>query len=101
MLIMDLAPGVASTDKFDKSVHTWRDIPGWFQWRQNQEEALGRSICSLGEVVRDTGLGTTIIGVDTARGSGPEGRGGDDALRRGRRPLCRRLVSLGAHRCTP
>src|SRR6202044_3434064 len=95
MLIMDLAPGVASTDKFDKSVHTWRDIPGWFQWRHNQEEAvahfpdarcfvevgcyLGRSICSLGEVVRDAGLDVTIIGVDTARGSGPEGRGGNDA----------------------
>jgi Methyltransferase domain len=95
MLTMDLAPGVARTDNFDKPVHTWRDIPGWFQWRHHQEEAvahfpearcfvevgcyLGRSICSLGEVVRDAGLDTTIIGVDTARGSGPEGRGGNDA----------------------
>ena len=75
---MDLAPGVASTNKFDKPVHTWRDIPGWFQWRHHQEEAvahfpdarwfvevgcyLGRSICSLGEVVRDAGLDITIIG---------------------------------------
>lgn len=92
---MDLAPGVATISKFDKPVHTWRDIPGWSQWRHHQEEAvahfldarwfvevgcyLGRSICSLGEVVRDAGLDITIIGVDTARGSGPEGRGGNDA----------------------
>lgn len=40
---------------------------------------LGRSICSLGEVVRDAGLSTRIIGVDTARGSGPEGRADIDA----------------------
>src|SRR3984885_12179597 len=95
MLIMDLAPGVGSTAKFDKSGPTRAIIPGWFQWRHNQEEAvahfpdarrfvevgcyLGRSICSLGEVVRDAGLGITVIGVDTARGSGPEGRGGNDA----------------------
>jgi hypothetical protein len=24
---------------FDKPVHSWRDIPGWFQWRRHQEEA--------------------------------------------------------------
>ena len=75
---------------FDEVVHTWRDIPGWFQWRSGQEEAadhfadgdrfvevgcyLGRSICSLAEVVRDRGLEVAILGVDTARGSGPEGR---------------------------
>lgn len=74
------------TSKFDKPVHTWRDIPGWFQWRRHQEEAvahfpdaswfvevgcyLGRSICSLGEVVREAGLDVRIVGVDTARGSG-------------------------------
>jgi hypothetical protein len=92
---MDLAPGVASTNKFDKPVRTWRDIPGWFQWRRHQEEAaahfpdaawfvevgcyLGRSICSLGEVVRDAGHDVRIVGVDTARGSGPEGRESNDA----------------------
>ena len=92
---MDLAPGVASTSKFEKPVRTWRDIPGWFQWRPHQEEAaahfpdaswfvevgcyLGRSICSLGEVVREAGLDIRIVGVDTARGSGPEGRGNNDA----------------------
>ena len=84
-----------TASKFDKPVHTWRDIPGWFQWRRHQEEAvahfpdgswfvevgcyLGRSICSLGEVVRSTHAKTTIIGVDTGRGSGPEGQRDTDA----------------------
>ena len=83
------------SSKFDKPVRTWRDIPGWFQWRLHQEEAaahfpdasrfvevgcyLGRSICSLGEVVREAGLDIKIVGVDTARGSGPEGRENNDA----------------------
>ena len=69
--------------EFDGPVHSWRDIPGWFQWRRHQEEAaahfadgsrfvevglyLGRSICSLGEVVREAGLDIRIVGVDTAR----------------------------------
>ena len=77
---------------FDEPVRTWRDIPGWFQWRSGQEEAaehfrsgdrfvevgcyLGKSICSLAEVARDHDLDVAIVGVDTARGSGPEGRGG-------------------------
>ncbi len=81
--------------KFDKPVDTWRDIPGWFQWRRHQEEAvahfpdgswfvevgcyLGRSICSLGEVVRSSHRATRIIGVDTGLGSGPEGRADIDA----------------------
>jgi hypothetical protein len=85
---------VATTD-FDAPVRSWRDIPGWFQWRRHQEEAvanfpdasrfaevgcyLGRSICSLGEVVREAGLATRIVGVDTARGSGHEGRADIDA----------------------
>ncbi|MCZ0729867.1 class I SAM-dependent methyltransferase [Mycolicibacterium iranicum] len=74
---------------FDRPVQTWRDIPGWFQWREGQEEAaeffadgdrfvevgcyLGRSICSLAEVTGAHGLDVEIIGVDWARGSGPEG----------------------------
>ena len=78
---------------FDEPVRSWEDIPGWFQWRSGQEEAvahfgagdrivevgcyLGRSICSLAELARDRDL--VIIGVDTARGSGPEGRGGTNA----------------------
>jgi Methyltransferase domain len=86
---------VDTAAKFDKPVHTWRDIPGWFQWRRHQEEAaahfpdgswfvevgcyLGRSICSLAEVVGKAGLDIRIIGVDTAQGSGPEGRGDTDA----------------------
>ncbi len=67
----------------------WDEIHGWFHWRSGQEEAvrafpehgrfvevgtyLGRSICSLGEVVERSGKAFTVIGVDTCRGSGPEG----------------------------
>lgn len=67
----------------------WQDIPGWFQWRSGQEEAarhfpegsrfvevgnyLGRSLCSLAEVAAQSGKHFTLIGVDTCRGSGPEG----------------------------
>ena len=67
----------------------WHEIEGWFQWRSGQEEAvrrfpegsclvevgtyLGRSLCSLGEVVTLSGKKFTVIGVDTCRGSGPEG----------------------------
>src|ERR1700749_1760051 len=77
MLTMELAPGVASTNKFDKPVRTWRDIPGWFHWRDHQEEAAahfadGSRFVAGGRDIR-------IVGVDTARGSGPEGRGEEDA----------------------
>jgi cephalosporin hydroxylase len=67
----------------------WYEIDGWFSWRSAQEEAvtafpadsrfvevgtyLGRSLCSLGEVVASSGKRITVIGVDTCRGSGPEG----------------------------
>jgi hypothetical protein len=67
----------------------WTEIHGWFRWRSGQEEAvrhfadgsrfvevgtfLGKSICSLGEVVRQSGKRVSIVGVDTCRGSGPEG----------------------------
>ena len=72
----------------------WYDIDGWFNWRSAQEEAvthfpegsrfvevgtyLGRSLCSLGEVVERSGKRITVIGVDTCRGSGPEGWRGKD-----------------------
>ncbi len=75
---------------FDEPVNRWQDIPGWFQWGSAQQEAvaqfgdgsrfvevgcyLGRSICSLAQTVRDHGRSIGVIGVDTARGSGPEGR---------------------------
>ncbi|WP_374159363.1 class I SAM-dependent methyltransferase [Mycobacterium sp. G7A2] len=75
---------------FDRLVQSWQDIPGWFNWRDGQEEAaahfgdgdrfvevgcyLGRSICSLADVVAGCGLKVDIVGVDTALGSGPEGR---------------------------
>ena len=67
----------------------WSDIHGWFRWRSGQEEAvlhfedgsrfvevgtfLGRSLCSLGEVVQQSGKRVSVIGVDTCRGSGVEG----------------------------
>lgn len=73
---------------------TWQDIPGWFQWRSGQEEAarvfangsrfvevgtyLGRSLCSLAEVTAQSGKRFTIVGIDTCRGSGPEGPRGQD-----------------------
>lgn len=72
----------------------WHDIDGWFTWRSAQEEAvnhfpeasqfvevgtyLGRSICSLGEVVKQSGKKISVIGIDTCRGSGPEGWRGQD-----------------------
>jgi hypothetical protein len=72
----------------------WHDIDGWFNWREAQEEAvnyfpdnsrfvevgtyLGRSLCSLGEVVDRSGKNSAVIGVDTCRGSGPEGRRNND-----------------------
>jgi len=67
----------------------WYEIDGWFNWRSAQEEAvkrfadgsrfvevgiyLGRSICSLAEVVERSGKQITVLGVDTCQGSGPEG----------------------------
>jgi hypothetical protein len=61
----------------------WSEIPGWFHWRSAQEEAvqrfpsgsrfvevgnyLGRSLCSLGEVVQHSGKRIAVIGVDTCR----------------------------------
>ena len=67
----------------------WTEIEGWFQWRSAQEEAahrfpagscfvevgtyLGRSLCSLGEVVQQSGKNFAVVGIDTCRGSGPEG----------------------------
>jgi len=70
----------------------WTEIHGWFQWRTAQEEAakhfpvgssfvevgtyLGRSLCSLGEVVQLSGKRFAVIGIDTCRGSGPEGPAG-------------------------
>jgi len=67
----------------------WEEIAGWFEWRSAQEEAvkwfpsgscfvevgvyLGRSICSLAEVLERSGKKFSVIGIDTCRGSGPEG----------------------------
>ena len=67
----------------------WQEIDGWFRWRSGQEEAvrrfpeksrfvevgtyLGRSLCSLAELVTLSGKSIALVGVDTCRGSGPEG----------------------------
>jgi hypothetical protein len=80
---------------FDAPVTGWRDIPGWFQWRDGQEEAvgyfpdgsrfvevgvyLGRSLCSLAEVVAQSGRDFSVLAVDTCRGSGAEGVSDIDA----------------------
>jgi hypothetical protein len=72
----------------------WDTIEGWFRWRSGQEEAvahfpdgarfvevgtyLGRSICSLGELVQASRKSIAVVGVDTCRGSGPEGLHGRD-----------------------
>jgi Methyltransferase domain len=82
-------------NEFAANVGHWSDIPGWFQWREGQEDAaatfpegstfvevgcyLGRSLCSLAEVVRDSGRDFTVIGIDTCRGSGAEGQSNTDA----------------------
>lgn len=78
-----------SPTDFERPVRRWQDIPGWFTWRAGQEEAvahfgdggrfvevgcyLGKSLCSLAEVVRGSGRHVAITGVDTGQGSGPEG----------------------------
>ncbi|HQV57182.1 MAG TPA: class I SAM-dependent methyltransferase [Ilumatobacteraceae bacterium] len=101
-------------------VRHWSDVHGWFQWRAGQEQAvehfpagarfvevgvyLGRSICSLAEVVTASGKDITLIGVDTCLGSGPEGPAPidyhGDAVADGRGTLAgtlhRNLIACGA-----
>lgn len=90
-----MAPQTEQNSRFDNPVTGWRDIPGWFQWRDGQAEAvghfpdgstfvevgvfLGKSLCSLAEVVAEAGRDITVLGVDTCRGSGPEGQSEVDA----------------------
>ncbi|AQA03492.1 methyltransferase [Mycobacterium sp. MS1601] len=82
---------------FDAPISGWQDIPGWFQWRGLQAEAvehfpdgsrfvevgvyLGKSLCSLAEVVAGSQKDIAVLGVDTCQGSGPEGVSGIDAHR--------------------
>ena len=79
--------------RLDRRRH-WYDIEGWFGWRPAQEEAvnyfaegsrfvevgtyLGKSLCSLAEVVERSGKCIEVIGIDTCQGSGPEGPRGRD-----------------------
>ena len=85
-------PGGAGVS-MSRDVH-WSEIEGWFGWRSGQKEAverfpagsrfvevgsyLGRSLCSLGEIIEQSGKQIEVIGVDTCRGSGPEGPGARD-----------------------
>lgn len=78
-----------SQDAFASEVTHWSGIPGWFHWREGQQDAvatfpegstfvevgtyLGRSLCSLADVVRGSGREYRVVGVDTCRGSGQEG----------------------------
>ncbi|MDX1888721.1 class I SAM-dependent methyltransferase [Mycolicibacterium sp. 050158] len=87
--------GHPAQDSFALEVTQWSDIPGWFHWREGQQGAvaefpegstfvevgcyLGRSLCSLADVVRSSGRQYTVIGIDTCRGSGQEGQGNHDA----------------------
>jgi hypothetical protein len=75
--------------RWKRAPRHWTEIEGWFEWRSGQEEAvrhfdegsrfievgnyLGRSLCSLGEIVQQSGWHFSVIGVDTCQGSGAEG----------------------------
>jgi hypothetical protein len=66
---------------------TWKDIPGWYDWAGFYTDVvrrynggllvevgcyLGRSLCHLGQLVKESGKPFTVIGVDTCTGSGEE-----------------------------
>lgn len=66
---------------------TWEDIDGWFDFRTYYKSVvenypggvlvevgcyLGRSLCCLGQLVRDSGKPFHVVGVDTCTGSGVE-----------------------------
>ena len=86
--------GIGSDERGNMAGLQWHELAGWFQWRSAQEEAaerfptgscfvevgsfLGRSLCSLGQVVQRSGKAFAVVGIDTCRGSGPEGQGQKD-----------------------
>lgn len=66
---------------------TWQDIPGWFDWVEFYTELvttqpggilvevgnfLGRSLCCLGQLVKDSGKSFHVVGIDVCTGSGIE-----------------------------
>lgn len=66
---------------------TYEDIPGWFDWSETYDNIinsqsggllievgtyLGRSLCYLGQKVKESGKSFKVIGVDHCRGSGIE-----------------------------
>lgn len=74
---------------------THHDIPGWFDWPQLYEEIvttysggilvevgtyLGRSLCYLGKLVKESGKPFQVVGIDWCVGSGVEN--GEDNHRR-------------------
>jgi hypothetical protein len=90
-----LSTSHSSPHEFTADVAHWSDIPGWFHWREGQEEAvtvfpsgsmfvevgsyLGRSLCSLADVVTGSSHEYKVVGIDTCRGSGEEGLANEDA----------------------
>lgn len=87
---------------------TWEDIDGWFDFHQYYESVvknypggllvevgcyLGRSLCHLGQLVKDSGKPFRVVGVDHCLGSGEE-NGADhhlDAVKRGGRSFAGEL----------
>lgn len=63
-------------NKFGAPVRRWTDIPGWFQWRGAQQEAVAAfdDGSVFVEVVDQAQSAVTVVGVDTGRGSGAEGQ---------------------------
>lgn len=66
---------------------TYLDIPGWYDWDQTYSDIvnnqpggilvevgtyLGRSLCHLGQLVKESGKPFRVIGVDHCMGSGVE-----------------------------
>lgn len=65
----------------------WQMIPGWFDWQETYKSVvdlyrggilievgtyLGRSLCCLGQMVKESGKPFQVVGVDWCVGSGPE-----------------------------
>lgn len=66
---------------------SWEDIPGWFDFSETYDSIiisqpggllvevgtyLGRSLCYLGQKVKESGKSFNVVGVDHCRGSGVE-----------------------------
>lgn len=76
--------------RWGEGIKSWEDIKGWYDFASAYEQAvdhfppgetgvfvevgcfLGKSLCHLGKLVKDSGKSIKVIGVDTCRGSGEE-----------------------------